>query len=65
MGEQVMLYHVGIASTEEEIDKLKQVGLEFIAEEQLRREKATGQLSLSDVLKTNILPIPNIFLDYQ
>lgn len=43
---QVMIHHVGIASTEKEIDKLKQLGLEFIAQEQLRREKATGQLSL-------------------
>jgi transposase len=43
---QVMIHHVGIASTEEEIDKLKQLGLEFIAKEQLRREKASPQLSL-------------------
>lgn len=43
---QVMIHHVGVASTEKEIDKLKQLGLEFIAQEQLRREKARGQLSL-------------------
>jgi transposase len=43
---QVMVHHVGIASSEEEIEKLKQLGQEFIAQEQLRREKATGQLSL-------------------
>src|SRR3990167_5511517 len=43
---QVMIHHVGIASTDAEIDKLKQLGLEFIAHEQLRREKASGQLSL-------------------
>jgi len=43
---QVMIHHVGIASSEEEIDKLKQLGMEFIAQEQLRREKATGQIPL-------------------
>lgn len=45
---QVMIHHVGIASTEEEIDKLKLLGLEFIAHEQLRRKKASSQLSLLD-----------------
>jgi len=45
---QVMIHHVGIASTEEEIAKLKQLGLEFIANEELRREKKSGQLSLLD-----------------
>ena len=43
---QVMLHHVGIASSEAEVAKLKQLGLAFIASEQLRREKASGQLSL-------------------
>ncbi len=43
---QVIVQHIGIASDESEIDKLKQLGLEFIAHEQLRREKATGQRSL-------------------
>jgi transposase len=45
---QVMIHHVGIASTEDEIAKLKKMGLEFIAQEQLRREQTTGQLSLFD-----------------
>ena len=43
---QVIVKHIGIASDESEIDKLKQLGQEFIAHEQLRREKSTGQLSL-------------------
>lgn len=43
---QVIVQHIGIASDESEIDKLKQLGQEFIAHEQLRREKATGQISL-------------------
>jgi transposase len=43
---QVMIHHVGIASTEEEISKLKQLGLEFIAHEEIRRKQATGQLEL-------------------
>lgn len=42
---QVMIHHVGIAATEDEISKLKKIGLEFIAAEQLRRERAIGQLS--------------------
>lgn len=45
---QVMIHHVGVASTEKEIEKLKMMGLEFIAQEELRREQATGQLSLFD-----------------
>jgi transposase len=45
---QVMLLHVGIASDEDEIEKLKQVGKEFIAQEQLRREKSSPQASLWD-----------------
>jgi transposase len=43
---QVMLLHVGIASNESEIEKLKQLGQAFIAEEQLRREKDSPQSSL-------------------
>ena len=45
---QVMLLHVGIAADESEIDKLKQLGQAFIAEEQLRREKDSPQASLFD-----------------
>ena len=43
---QVMIHHVGVASTEAEIAKLKKMGLEFIAQEELRREQSTKQLSL-------------------
>lgn len=43
---QVMVLHVGIASTEAEIEKLKAIGQEFIAQEQLRREKNSPQISL-------------------
>jgi transposase len=43
---QVMIHHVGVAATEGEIEKLKKMGLEFIAQEELRREQATGQISL-------------------
>jgi len=43
---QVMVAHIGIATNDSEIDKLKQVGLEFIAQEQLRREKNSPQASL-------------------
>jgi len=45
---QVMILHVGIASNESEIEKLKQIGQEFIAKEQLRREKNSQQSSLLD-----------------
>ena len=45
---QVMIHHVGVAATEDEIAKLKKMGLEFIAQEQLRREESTGQRSLFD-----------------
>lgn len=45
---QVMLLHVGIASDDSEIEKLKQLGQAFIAEEQLRREEASPQSSLLD-----------------
>jgi hypothetical protein len=30
-----MLHHVGVGANEQEIEKLKQLGLEFIAQEQL------------------------------
>lgn len=43
---QVMLHHVGVASDETEIEKLKQLGREFIASEEARRSGASGQLSL-------------------
>lgn len=43
---QVIVKHIGIASDESEIDKLKQLGQEFIAHEQLRREQASDQLRL-------------------
>jgi transposase len=43
---QVMVAHIGIASNDDEIEKLKQIGMEFIAQEQLRREKNSNQLSL-------------------
>ncbi|HVT63138.1 MAG TPA: IS1634 family transposase [Legionellaceae bacterium] len=43
---QLIVKHIGIASDESEIEKLKQLGQEFIAQEQLRRENATGQLPL-------------------
>jgi transposase len=46
---QVMILHVGIASNESEIEKLKLIGNEFIAQEQLRREKNSLQPSLLDV----------------
>lgn len=45
---QVMIHHVGIAADEKEIEKLKQLGLAFIANEQLKREKASNQSSLFD-----------------
>jgi hypothetical protein len=45
---QVMILHVGVASNESEIEKLKHIGKKFIAQEQLRREKNSEQLSLLD-----------------
>lgn len=45
---QAMILHVGVASNENEIEKLKQIGKEFIAQEQLRREKNSPQSSLLD-----------------
>jgi len=45
---QKMLYHVGTASGELEIEKLKQLGREFIAKEQLKRQEQGLQPSLLD-----------------
>jgi transposase len=45
---QVCVAHIGIASDESEIEKLRQIGLEFIATEQLRRENTCSQQSLLD-----------------
>jgi hypothetical protein len=45
---QKMLLHVGIATDESEIEKLKQIGQEFIAQEQLRRKKEIPQGDLFD-----------------
>lgn len=45
---QVIVKHIGIVSDESQLKKLKQLGQEFIANEQLRREQAMGQLSLFD-----------------
>jgi transposase len=46
---QKMVLHVGIATDESEIKKLKQIGQEFIAQEQLRREGTSPQANLFDV----------------
>lgn len=43
---QVMLLHIGVAADEKEIEKLKQIAKEFIAQEELRRENKSPQLSL-------------------
>ena len=43
---QVMLHHLGIGSNAQEIEKLRSLGLEFIAQEELRREKESPQRSL-------------------
>jgi transposase len=43
-----MVLHVGIATDESEIEKLKQIGQEFIAQEQLQREEASPQANLFD-----------------
>lgn len=45
---QVIVKHIGIVSDESQLEKLKQLGQEFIVNEQLRREKSSGQLSLFD-----------------
>jgi transposase len=41
-----MIHHVGVATDEKQIEKLKQLGREFIAREQLKREQASNQESL-------------------
>ena len=57
---QVIVKHIGIVSDESQLDKLKQLGQEFIANEQLRREEATGQLPLFDeILKERLEAIQN------
>jgi len=43
---QVMLLHIGVASNEDEIEKLKLIGKEFIAQETLKRESQSKQTSL-------------------
>jgi transposase len=43
---QKMVLHVGIATNDSEIEKLKQIGQEFIAQEQLRREAASPQIDM-------------------
>jgi hypothetical protein len=45
---QVIVKHIGIVSDESQLEKLKQLGQEFIAQEQLRREEASGQQNLFD-----------------
>lgn len=45
---QKMLLHVGIATDENEIEKLKKIGMEFIAQEQLRRANDLSQSDLFD-----------------
>lgn len=47
---QIMLHHVGIGANEEEIEKLKQLGREFIATEEARKKRESAQLSLFDPL---------------
>src|SRR3989338_1923511 len=49
---QVMLHHVGVGANEQEIEKLKQLGLEFIAQEELRRERNSNQCPLFEPEKT-------------
>lgn len=43
---QVMILHIGVAADEHEIEKLKQLGREFIAREQLRKDQESAQQSL-------------------
>jgi hypothetical protein len=43
---QIMIHNVGIASDDEEIEKLKEVGREWIAKELLREEQSSKQLPL-------------------
>jgi transposase len=47
---QIMLLHVGIASDDTQVEKLKRIATEFIAQEQLLREKNSSQLSFLDEL---------------
>ncbi len=47
---QVMLLHVGVGANEEEIEKLKHLGQEFIVQEKARREKASNQPDLFEPL---------------
>jgi hypothetical protein len=49
---QIMLLHVGIASDDTQVEKLKRIATEFIAQEQLLREKKSSQLSVLDELST-------------
>lgn len=60
---QKILLHVGVATNEDEIEKLKQIGQEFIAEEQIRREKNSDQGNLFDQedAKTRLELIKNSF----
>ena len=41
---QVMIHHVGVASNEAEIEKLKILGRELIADELLRRAQSSKQI---------------------
>jgi transposase len=45
---QVIVKHIGIVSDESQLEKLKQLGQEYIAQEQLRREAVSGQQNLFD-----------------
>ena len=45
---QVIVKHIGIVSDESQLEKLKQLGQEYIAQEQLRREAVSGQQDLFD-----------------
>lgn len=43
---QKMVKHIGVASNEAEIEKLKRIGAEFIAQKKVEKEKESKQLSL-------------------
>lgn len=43
---QVMIHHVGVGGSDKELEKLKQLGREFMAREELRREAESKQSSL-------------------
>jgi len=43
---QVIIHHVGVASNDEEVEKLKELGREWIAKELLREEQSSQQLPL-------------------